>query len=129
MSRARHKFSVGLAVLAWLCASGAQWDVVQVLAWARMFGENARVLPLREAFARTFSPEARCELCGVVSQARQEQEERSLPAATSETKIVLFAPAAELPVVAAPVREAWPPVAAAAQSHLRLPPPVPPPRG
>jgi hypothetical protein len=39
-----------------------------------MFSENVRQLPLGEAVARTFSPEARCNLCAAVSEGKKQQQ-------------------------------------------------------
>ena len=69
-----------------------------------MFSENVRQLPLGEAVARTFSPEARCNLCAAVSEGKQQQqcettlnpkfEDRSLsicePTATSAYKAIFL---------------------------------------
>jgi len=49
-----------------------------------MFAINAQALPLLEAAKLTFSPEGRCEICSVVSKAKQQQENSAtVPAANS----------------------------------------------
>lgn len=39
-----------------------------------MFAENSRTLSWSEAAKRTFSPEGQCDVCRVVSHAKQEQQ-------------------------------------------------------
>lgn len=125
-----RKVPLVLTLVAWLLATGAQWDLLQTFAWARMFSENARVLPLGAALARTFSPEGRCELCGVVSTAKQQQHdaEGSVPGGKVEGKVLLvFQPA---PLVREPASQVTPwtlsePLFASAG---RAAPPLPPPR-
>lgn len=131
MTALRRKFSLILTLVAWLFASGSQWDIVQAFAWARMFAENARVLPLPAALALTFSPEGRCGLCGAVSTAKAQQDERGpgVASASFEGKLLLaFAPTPVV-LVAPPRLTAWPAAGPVPRSATRARPPVPPPRG
>ncbi len=129
MNALRRKVSLLVTLLAWFFASGGQWDIVQVFAWARMFADNAATMPWGEALARTFSPEGRCDLCGAVSTAKQQQEDTpSNPAAKSAGKLALVFEAAPFVWLAAPAPERWPRRLCAVREAGRERPPVPPPR-
>lgn len=117
-----------LVLFTWLLATGAQWDVLQVVAWGRMFANNAQTMEISEAAKKTFSGEM-CALCKAVKAAR-EQEQRQLPMPdAAKGKIVLICQFSDCRIIAAPV--AFAPERA---PHARLPdergdaPPVPPPR-
>jgi len=49
----RRKFSIGGLLLAWLCANGALWNVVQVVAWAKMLHDYSQVMPAVDGVVRT----------------------------------------------------------------------------
>lgn len=57
-------------IIAWACAHGAIWDVVQVVAWARMFAGNAQTMPVATAIAVTLDGSRPCELCTGVAAAK-----------------------------------------------------------
>jgi hypothetical protein len=57
-------------IIAWACAHGAIWDVVQVVAWARMFAGNAQTMPVASALAATLDGSRPCELCSGVAAAK-----------------------------------------------------------
>jgi len=60
-------------LLAGFLTTGAQWDVVQVVGWARMAAQSARAgASFQEALEETFSGEL-CEICEAVDEARQAQ--------------------------------------------------------
>lgn len=104
----RHRLALSLTLAAWLLATGAQWDLVQTFAWARMFTDNVRTLPVGEGFARTFSPEGRCDICNAVSTAKEQQEKSStVPDSKFGGKIFLIYQAAPGPVVTAPEFSPW----------------------
>ena len=60
--RVRRRISIAALCLAWLCANGAIWNAVQVVAWARMFQDYSQGMPLAQALQLTFSGEAPCYL-------------------------------------------------------------------
>lgn len=134
----RRKLSLLLTLTSWLFATGSQWDVVQTFAWARMFAENCRTLPPRVALDRTFSPEGRCELCGLVSTAKQERQNPadapadspgSAPAGKFSGKILLAFEPAPAPFVAlVPSPSRWSRSDHLPASAERAAPPLPPPR-
>jgi hypothetical protein len=127
VSRSPRRRAVLLA-LAWLLATGAHWDVIQVAAWGRMWMTLAQVQPPGRALAAVFSPEAMCGICITVRTAKHDQAEHPV-LALSAAKLPLLLPAPRTIVVAAPA-------ASAAQGATDLPwcgigrgaPPVPPPR-
>jgi len=57
---------------------------VQAVAYARMFADNARTLPLRAALTRTFSPEGRCDVCSAVDTAKQAADHANAPASAAK---------------------------------------------
>ncbi len=79
-----------LAFTAWLLASGSQWDLLQGVAWARMFCQNAQSMSVGAAVRRTFAPTAMCPLCRAVSQAKQGGESTTGSAQPTPGKLHLF---------------------------------------
>lgn len=130
----RRSFALVLTLTAWLLATGSQWDVVQTFAWARMFAENVRTLPLRVALDRTFSPEGRCGVCVVVTRAKQAQSDSpdtpgDTPSGKFSGKLLLaHEPESASLVALVPSPARWSrrdPIPASAD---RAAPPLPPPR-
>lgn len=70
-----RKLSIIFVLVGWLLATGSQWDLVQTIAWTRMFTGNLRTMPVKDALVRTFSPEGRCSLCKAVAAAKHQQDE------------------------------------------------------
>jgi hypothetical protein len=125
-----RKLPLVLTLVAWLFATGSHWDFVQVFAWARMFSENARVLPLGSALERTFSPAGRCKLCRAVSSAKQKETDSngSIPGGKVEGKVLLVFQPAPAVIVEAPDFAPWVSGDLAVLSAGRAAPPLPPPR-
>ena len=125
-----RKIPLVLTLVAWLFATGSHWDFVQVFAWARMFSENSRVLPLGAAMERTFSPEGRCKLCCAVSTAKQKETDSkgSTPGGKVEGKVLLVFQPAPAVIVEAPDFAPWASGDLAGLSAGRAAPPPPPPR-
>ena len=122
------RFKVIAILTAWFLASGSQWDAVQVFAWARMFGENVRQLPLGEAVARTFSPEARCTLCAAVTEGTQQQQcETTLIPKFEDRSLSICEPTPQLLFAALDV-VGWLENRTRPAGLARERPPVPPPR-
>ena len=125
----RRRLSLLLTLTAWLLATGSHWDLVQTFAWGRMFAENARTMPLLEAAQRTFRPEARCNLCAAVTEAKQQEENSpTIPGGKLDVKIILAFEPAPSPVVAAPDFSPWSLSDPLVHSVSRAAPPLPPPR-
>ncbi|GAB1488140.1 hypothetical protein MASR2M8_05830 [Opitutaceae bacterium] len=57
-------------LLAWLCATGTHWDLVQVAAWTRMWYRAAQTESVAAALDATFAPSATCSLCAVADEGR-----------------------------------------------------------
>lgn len=124
--RSRPRLIVLLS--AWLLATGVHWDALQVVAWSRMFADNARSMPLLAAVRQTFDPQKMCGMCCAVQAAKREQRESTSPAAQVEGKApVVIQPAAGI-VVAAPAGRPWRVEESAVEDAEREAPPVPPPR-
>lgn len=126
----RRTLSTVCLILAWLCANGAVWNVVQVVAWAKMFHEYSQMMPAADALELTFDGSAPCELCTIVQDA-QDTARSQLPADAAlgggEEKILLVCDSAPVPVVTAPDL-AWPGLADEAGLTRTETVPVPPPR-
>lgn len=120
---------------AWLFASGAQWDIVQGFAWARMFVSYSKTMPVGEALKKTFQPDNLCGVCEFVADAKT-RTDADRPAANDPVprdpglKVTLFLPAAPEVFVAIapfPSEPRWPDDPAA-RSRTRPAPPTEPPR-
>lgn len=124
-----RRLSLFCLFAAWLCASGAALEGVQVYAWGRMFCAYVHEMPVQEAAAETMDGNKPCPLCRALREARA-QSQRDQPAASvggDGAKLVLIAdePAS---LVFAREREAWPIVGAAPSASRVDPVPLPPPR-
>jgi len=121
-------------LLAGFLTTGAQWDVVQVIAWARMAAQVASTGAHWEAaVAAPFSGEL-CELCEAVDAARQERNDGPAAAVPKSEKSLLAvysaAAAVELATVPAadPCAGQWSLSDFVGFSAVRAAPPSPPPR-
>lgn len=130
MRRVRRTLSTTALLLAWLCANGAVWNVVQVVAWAKMFQEYSQVMPVADALELTFDGSAPCDLC-TIAQSNQDAAQQQLPTDASlgggQEKIVLIADFAPAPVLVAP-DYVWPGLVHEAGLTRTTAVPVPPPR-
>ncbi len=114
---------------AWLLATGVHWDAIQVVAWSRMFADNARTLPLLAAVRQTFDPQEMCGMCCAVQDAKREQREAASPAAQADGKAPLVIQPTARVLVAAPAGQPWWMNESDTPAVERDAPPVPPPRG
>ncbi|MEO5960402.1 MAG: hypothetical protein ABIR80_14915 [Opitutaceae bacterium] len=124
----RKPLSIAALLFAWLCANGALLDVVQALAWGKMFAGYARTMSVAAALDATFDPAKRCELCVGVAQARDSADKQlPAPSARDAAKLVLVCDTpAKIVFVSAPT--AWPAAFASAGPIRTDPVPLPPPR-
>jgi hypothetical protein len=125
-----RNFAVSCLLVAWLCANGAVWNVVQVAGWARMIRDYAQVMPVARAVELTFDGTAPCDLCHLAQEGQDAT--RDLPASPAALgggteKILLIADCVPGPVLVAP-DFSWPGVVDAAGRTRTEPVPVPPPR-
>ncbi len=115
-------------LLAWLLATGSQWDLAQTFAWGRMIAGYSRTMPLLEAVRLTFTPGNECDLCNAVDAARQQPVSPATPEARLPGKILLaFQPAPKV-IFSIPSGCPWPLVDEFTPGVMRASPPVPPPR-
>lgn len=77
----RKNVSIGCLLFAWLCANGALWDAVQVVAWGKMFADYSKVMPVPQAIALTFDGSLPCDLCVVAQTGQDETREQNSSAA------------------------------------------------
>lgn len=123
-----QRFKVVAILTASFLATGSQWNVLQIFAWASMFSENVRQLPLGEAVSRTFSPEARCSLCAAVSEGKKQQErETALNPKFEDRSLFICEPAPQYLFEADDVA-GWLDNRTQLTGVSRERPPVPPPR-
>lgn len=125
----RRHVSILALCLAWLCANGAIWNVVQVVAWARMFHEFSQVMPAAQALEVTFNGSAPCDLCKITEQAR-ENERQQLPqeAALGASDKLVLACQTPVPVIFSQNDVTWPGIVDATGLLRTEAVPVPPPR-
>ena len=127
----RRRISLGCLLFAWLCANGALWNVVQVVAWAKMYHDYAQIMPAARALQITCDGSAPCDPCRL-SQSAEETARQQLPRDAAlgggMEKILLVAESLPVVVVTAP-EFAWPGVGPDAGSTRSDKVPVPPPRG
>ena len=122
-------FGISCLLLAWLCANGAVLDVMQVVAWGRMFAHYVNDLPVETALTRTFDPGKPCELCLAVQKARATEREQS-PAPTPGSTVKLTLISQEAEPVAPPAMPGNELESLPVRGVMRCDPvPVPPPRG
>lgn len=95
----RRKVSIACLIAAWLCANGAIWNTVQVVAWIQMFREYKQVMPATQALQFTFDGSAPCELCKVVQGARDAGREENPPAPAPGAERLLLALSEGRPIV------------------------------
>lgn len=124
----RRLLATAALAFAWLCANGAVWDVVQVVAWGRMFSVNTGSMDLSTALRETFNPKRACALCVGVYQAK-EQARTQLPAPADgePVKIVLMLEMVDAPVFASDPG-VWLPTSVLGDLERREPVPLRPPR-
>jgi hypothetical protein len=120
-----------LVLLAWLLATGCQWDLVQTFAWGRMTVANAQTMPLTAAITRTFTPDNMCPVCRAVATAKQQQEQShnaGVPGGRPDGKILVVVSPAALVVAPVLLQLPWLEHGGMAAGASRAAPPLPPPR-
>jgi hypothetical protein len=118
-------------VIAWFAATGAQWDIIQVVAWTRMTYNNSQSMSFGLALKRTFEPESSCELCKLVKKARRSEANQTAsttPKGEPLGKIHLFLNLADNFARPSSHTENRRPVATLQLASRRDQPPLPPPR-
>ncbi len=104
-----RRVSIAALCFAWLCANGAIWNAVQVVAWAKMINDYSRVMPMTRAIQVTFDGSAPCNLCVLTEQARdaaREQLPQEAALGATDKLLLSYQPAAVF--VLTPPESAWP---------------------
>ena len=65
-----RRLPIVLTLVAWLLATGVQWDLLQVFGWARMVVNHSQTMSITAAVKKTFGGEM-CGVCEIVSQAKR----------------------------------------------------------
>lgn len=129
LARMFRRLQFTTVLLAWLLATGSQWDCAQVFAWGKMVANYSRTMPTLDAVRLTFAPGNECDLCVSVGDAKQRQNNPATPAAKMPGKILLVFQPAPAVIVTAPEIFSWSPSdPLMALGASRASPPVPPPR-
>ncbi len=126
--RMRRKLSLACLLLAWLCANGAIWNVVQVVAWAKMYGDYSRVMPAAQALRLTFDGSAPCDICKIARAGDNAARETQAPAALGASDKLLLVFQIAAPVVLTAPDFAWPGLVHETGLTRAESTPVPPPR-
>lgn len=124
-----RKLSIFCLFLAWLCAHGAIWNVVQVVGWAKMFHGYAQIMPATQALRLTFDGSAPCDFCEIAQTGQDAARDSKAPAtlAGGVDKVLLIADCLPSPVLVAP-KFSWSEVALNPGLTRIESVPVPPPR-
>lgn len=121
----RRTFQILTLSFAWLCANGALWDAVQVVAWGKMMHDYSRIMTFSQALEKTFDGSGACEICAVVDEAKQGQPAQQVERSHEKVLLAVHTPEKFLMNVPA---FAWPGVAHDSGLTRTDPVPVPPPR-
>jgi hypothetical protein len=127
----RLKLRVAFLMVAWFAATGAHWDVLQVVAWGRMALNYSETMPLSSAVKRTFEPDSSCPLCRMVSKAKQQEQKPGAPLppeAKASAKMVLYLHENAGPPAPTMILQNYALVESRVISHGRAQPPSPPPK-
>ncbi|MGH7976949.1 MAG: hypothetical protein ACREC8_09835 [Limisphaerales bacterium] len=117
------KMSVVFALVAMI---GAQWALLQTVAWTTMLADHLCTQSVTEAVAQTFDGKHPCELCKAIAAGKQSEKKNAF---TLQTQKLEFPPAKENFVLIAPTQFELLPAANSFAKSLTQKPPVPPPRG
>ena len=85
----RSRLSIFTLLVAWLLATGSQWEVVQVFAWGRMIAQSVRQESLSCAIQDTLDGKAPCALCRLVAAAKKDLPPEA-PSSNQDEKFKVF---------------------------------------
>jgi hypothetical protein len=123
----RRTFSITCLLLAWFCATGAVWNIVQAIGWAGMIRDYSQVMPMSEAIEVTFGGTAPCHLCHLAEEGQTRDTPAPAAPGSGMEKILLIAECVPAPVLVAP-DYSWPAATDATGTMRAESVPVPPPR-
>ena len=124
----RRRIAIFPLVLAWVCANGAIWDVVQVFAWGKMFAGYTQTMSLGAALRETFEPSKACEMCSGIATAREAAKEQAPVVADRAAEKIILALDAPAPLLFDQDHADWPMIPAGDARVRAERVPVPPPR-
>lgn len=126
----RRNLSIGCLLFAWLCANGALWNTVQVVAWAKMFLDYSETMTAVEALEMTFDASKPCKLC-CLARSAEDTARKQLPSEAvlggGSEKLLLMVECVPTVVVPGP-DFIWPSVTDDTGLIRKEAVPVPPPR-
>ena len=108
-----------------LTATGAQWTVLQSLAWTRMLAANLRTGSFTAAVQKTFDGKHPCGLCKAIAAGKSAEPKQEF---TGSLQKFEFPPVTEILVWVAPALFQFVPQENTFADPLAHPPPTPPPR-
>jgi hypothetical protein len=83
-----RRFTLFVVLVAFTFSSGAQWPVLQCVAWANMIREYSEMVPLGQAVKMTFSGQYPCDLCKAITEKKQEENAKFVSSLKHEKKMV-----------------------------------------
>ncbi len=120
------RFSKFLVIVALVVTVGAQWTVLQTIAWTTMLADNLRTHSLSESVTCTFDGKHPCCLCKAIAAAKKSEKKNEF---TLELMKLEFPPVPENFVIIAPSQFQLLPQVDSFADSLTEKPPTPPPRG
>ena len=124
----RRTLAIASLFVAWICANGAVWDVVQIFAWARMFTGYTQTQTVTAAIEETFDGSKPCPICRAVAKAKEAAHKQAPQSVERSAEKLLLACEFPEKLLIGPSADGWPD-AAVRSGPVRIEPvPVPPPR-
>jgi len=120
------RFGKFLVIVALVVTVGAQWTVLQTVAWTTTLADNLRTHSLAESVTRTFDGKHPCCLCKAIAAAKKSEKKNDF---ALELKKMEFPPTPENFTIIAPSHFQLLPQADTFADSLTQKPPTPPPRG
>lgn len=104
---------------------GAQWTLLQTIAWTTMLASNLRSYSFSESVSRTFDGQHPCPLCRAIAAGKKSERKDAAGQAPQKLEFPLFA---EQLVLIAPSNTSVLPRPTTFARSVSLKPPTPPPR-
>lgn len=115
-----------MMIVTLIVTMGAQWSVLQMVAWTAMLGNNLRTQSMTEAMTHTFDGLHPCCLCKAIAAAKKSEKKNEV---SPELKRLEFLPAATRFVLIPPSQIQVSPETDIFGPSFIQEPPTPPPRG
>lgn len=88
--RVLRRVSIICLLFAWFCTNGVVCNVVQLVAWAKMFQENAQMTSNATALDAALNGSKPCKLCHLVQAAQSSTHEQSPNEADHDSTVKTF---------------------------------------